>query len=317
MAQFNLLASGIDYLRFTIEDKNEAVPGLIDYFDEKQSEEEEKHGEIEYFDFFGFYGPMSRYHFYGKFGDKFMFQVSSAPAHELALWLKAFQYEVQVSRIDFHATAQGDSKLGEFAMDIRNKIRAVERKKGKKRRVRIDIVDDPGKGQSVSMGSRKSGTRDRSYDKGLESKGEVGQFVKRDECEIGKKRARKMWAEVLSCDSLEQLALDVVVARYKSRGVKLPYSDKAREYNLPPVYEPSNEERIAEWLIRCAASAFRKVKNEALRKAVAEAFGLGYKRLPDTSKPRLSKDARHAAATFHEMREMRANRGADLLEVED
>jgi hypothetical protein len=121
---------------------------------------------------------------------------------------------------------------------------------------------------------------------------------------------------VLACESVEQLALDVVVARYKKRGVKLPYSDKAREYQMPTVYEVSNEERITEWLVRCAASAFRKVKNEALRKVVAEAFGLGYKPLKTPSKPVLSNAARDAARSFSEMREMRAARGADLEELE-
>lgn len=316
MAKYQIIGAGIDYLRFTIDEKSEALDGLIDYFEENQSIEAEEFGEIEYFDFFGFYGPMSRHYFYGKFGDKWMFQVSSTPAHAMTLWLKAFQYDVCVSRIDFQATWQADKELGDFAINLRNKVRANEKLNGLKRTARIDIVDDPGKGQSVSFGSRKSGTRDRSYDKGLEQKGEIGKNVQRDESEIGKKRARKMWADVLACRDLEQLAIDVVIQRYKKRGIQVPYHAKATGYQLPPVYEPTDEETKAKWLIRCAATTFKKIKSEKLRQAVAEAFGLGYIPLPTDGKPRLSKDARAAAQMFHEMREMRASRGADLEELE-
>ncbi len=314
MAKIEVLASGVDYIRFTIDEKHDALDGLIDYFEEQQKAEEIEFGEIEYFEFQKFYGPMSRHFYYGVHGELYIFQVSSTPAHALVEWLRQFQYIVQATRIDFHATTQCPKKLGAFAFDLRDEVRAVEAKKGTKRTCKITIVDDPGKGQSCSMGNRKSGTLDRSYDKGLEQGGKIGKNIKRDESEISKKQAKKMWADVLKTDNLAQFALDVVAARYKKRGVKLPYEAKAREYQLPTVYEQSNDERITEWLVRCAASAFRKVKSERLRRAVAEAFGLGYKPLKTATKPVLTEESRATIQHFHEARMMRLERagvGAD------
>jgi hypothetical protein len=305
MAKIELIGAKMDWLRFTFREPTEQMDWCIDFWESQQKREADKEQPVEEIKLNNYYGLKSRHWFYGSRNDGHIFEVTSECAHTATLALKQQQFRLKVTRMDMAVDMLHEKELGKFTFQRRRQVRRQERLTNAPTRSTIAIVEAPGRGDSITIGTRKTGEVLVNYDKDAEQEFALGAPIERTEARTGRDRATKVWRDVLECEDLEQFCLDVVVARYRLKGIKLAVGPMALPYDYPNGSKPkSTEEQTADWLVKCAAKAFRKIQSEELRRQVAAAFGLGYrKRIEDDGK--LSKEARAELERLSDWREAR------------
>ncbi len=295
----------MDYFRFTMRDGDPALNWCLDYWDEKQLKEQKDGELLEELTINTYRGMKSRHWFVGERNDGYIFEVTSWPAHDAVLECKQNKFVLKPTRLDMAADMEHDGELGRFTFKRRTQVRRHEKETKAKTKSTIYLVEAPGRGDSITIGTRKTGECLVNYDKDAEQGFTMEIPVERAESRTGRDRGVKVWQDILKCDNLDQFCLDMVVARYKLKGITLPIAKDARPYKYPSAYKPPTaEEQTAAWLINCAAKAFRRLKNENLRREVANAFGLGY-RQKVAEDARLSDDARTALRALDDWREAR------------
>lgn len=255
--QAKLIDAGIDYVRVTSSDTRAKVR-MGEYFARVAQRDAKLGYKVVKGGCFGFYGHKTRHALYG---DKKEWALLQASGYEAKGGLKLAHEGIQASRVDLQLTYRVETGMVENT--IREAYRAACAHEAPERRhMKVSMIEQRAKAQTVYLGSRASDVFFRIYDKFEESGKEEYRDCVRFELELKGRASKALWQQLSNgCMSLLQ-ALEMVVHMLAERGVMVPNQDIQDMDILLPPRQKTSEESTAAWLKKQVSPVLRRLTQE-------------------------------------------------------
>lgn len=255
--QAKLIDAGLDYVRVTSADTRAKVR-MGEYFARVADRDAKLGYKVVKGGCFGFYGYKTRHALYG---DKKEWALLQASGYEAKGGLKLAHEGIQASRVDLQLTYRVETGMVEST--IREAYRAACAQDAPERRhMKVSMIEQRGKAQTVYLGSRASDVFFRIYDKFEESGKEEYKDCVRFELELKGRASKALWKQLISGDMNLMHALQMVVHMLAERGVMVPNQDiQDMDIMLPPRQKTSDESTAA-WLAHQVSPVLRRLTNE-------------------------------------------------------
>lgn len=269
----SVASAGIDYFCFTMKHDNPEVITTQNRFMQLMTEAIQAGDSEKIASPQGYGGFMTKHLFFGSRQDGVMFRASSSIADQVAREVLYSGTEVKATRIDFQTTIKSERPMRGFASQIHGSIRDSGERKGRQSKIKTTLIEDPGGGDSISVGSRSSSRFLRVYDKSAEQRWQIEGNQYRFELEVKKGQAVGCWDMVKSAADVRYLSMSLVAGALLVRGLPVPWSEECQPMDLPSTYYQTNDERRAKWIIEQVAPVARRIDDPGLRARIQVAFG--------------------------------------------
>jgi hypothetical protein len=249
-----LVDAGIDYIRVTSDDE-QASAKMRDYYWRIAKEDKQKGYEEQVGGCFGFVGTKIRHALWGVKKDWRLCQVTGAAAKRC---LKMCVEGTQASRIDVQATYYvGEENVGQALRSIYNAV--CSHPNGKSRPVKVKLIEERYKAQTVYIGSRASDYFVRCYDKFEESGKEEYRGCVRVELELKGRASKSAWKHMLETADGVGWLLTILKQYVSKHGLELPDMPLKEIPEVVFKKEPTNEESQLMWLKRSISGTVTKL----------------------------------------------------------
>lgn len=240
-----LVDAGIDYIRVTCNDELNGVR-LRDHFWDTAEQDAQLGYEVQNGGAFGFVGKKSRHALWGVKKDWSMLQVSGRFAQRAL----AYAHEgTQCTRLDLQVTYQvEEGKVEETIRSLYNV--ACDHKGEEGMPVKVKMIEERHKAQTVYIGSRASDYFVRIYDKFEESGKEEYRNCVRVELEIKGRASKAIWQRMCTSEDGVGHLLNHLKKIVSKRGIVLPEHFKGKIPQMVFKREPMKEENQLAWLKR-------------------------------------------------------------------
>lgn len=267
---FHVKQIGIDWITATLPNNvelfNTKASALFDVLNNEHAENVEE--PIKPFGWQGYKGLICSGLFVGQRPDGVVFRATGSRADKLYAHVT---YEMNVSRLDMQATIWpvghvggplNPGKLPPHRWHEQQAILANDELPDSRKRL-IDVRENNRGGATLYIGSRKSNSFGRIYNKSAESPAEwAGLDAWRYEVQLGGKLAKAHFVRLMECDPLDRaMFLETQIRKwFRKRGVIVPtLSTKGDGETIKDTIEPTNKDRQLQWLHKQVKPTIRQL----------------------------------------------------------
>lgn len=238
-----LVDAGIDYLRVTCNDERNDGRFRQQFWE--LAEQDQALGyEVQNGGAFGFVGKKTRHALWGKKQDWSMLQVSGRFAKHM---FKLAQEGTQATRIDIQETFHvGEGEVEKTIRTLYNQACAHKGEEGCP--VKVKMIEERHRAQTVYIGSRASDYFVRIYDKFEESGKEEYRGCVRVELEVKGRASKALWKAMVEDGVLISQLLDHLKKIVSKRGIEIPAVGSGTAPEIVFKKDQSREENQLWWL---------------------------------------------------------------------
>jgi hypothetical protein len=206
----------------------------------------------------GFYGRKARHAFYGEREGLWMLQLSHDAAQP---GLLLAGHGGHATRLDIQVTVRLVPKMVPTFLEAVETLAQVPNG-GRGAQPDVVGVRKNSEFQTVYIGSRKSDTFLRCYDKFKESKEEVYLDCVRLECELKGKMAEAVWGQLSKVDNPGATSIGILLYLLERRNISTSWIPTDWSYVRPEPRQKTKEEATVGWLATQVAPSVRQHVSE-------------------------------------------------------